>query len=224
MLKLLQHVVISLAALVVGDVFAGTRAVTAADEASLRNVLRERYPEVERWEITPTHRVRFKRLSTYFARLESGRNVYRDGNLFAIQSGNHLGRYIVTAERQVMVAQSFAAKGNNLKVANAALMLHDAFALNCEPISSSAESTAMRLRRNVRSGDVICRVDVEGIPLVSKHDQVLLQCKWGEVQVSVMAEALGEGGLGNVIKVRRDNPNTVVVATVTGRGEVNACI
>jgi flagella basal body P-ring formation protein FlgA len=71
---------------------------------------------------------------------------------------------------------------------------------------------------------VICARDVDTAPLISKHDNVVLHCSQGDVQVSVVAEAMEEGNVGSRIKVRRDASHPLVLATVTGKGEVNACI
>jgi len=197
----------------------------AVDEASrLREVLHTQYPEVESWEITTTRSIRAKRLLEPVARTSNDVSISHDGNLFVVQSNGIVNHYIVKANKHVRVAGAFAKKGTALNSLKVSLEVRDVFAFGCDPSDKSAWTEKMRLRKDVHRGEVICSNNLEQVPLVSKYASLLLQCNKGDVIVSVPAEALEEGDLGDAIKVRRHSSRAVTVAKITGSGEANACI
>jgi flagella basal body P-ring formation protein FlgA len=196
------------------------------DVGVLQNALRENFPEVVRWDVQPVNAMHTKREMNLFARYVddhtgSDITIYRDGALFAIKS-DRLAHYLVRAQVQTITAKKYIHKGELLTDENMQTATRDMFALNCES-AVSVTTGIMRSLRSFRAGDVVCTRDVEAAPLISKHDQLVLHCLKGAVLVSVSAEAMEEGDVGSQIKVRQDATHPVVLATVTGKGEVNAC-
>lgn len=207
----------------------GSAYANSTDGATvLQSVLREHYPNVEQWIVTPTHMVRSKQASQLFAQPTTELAVYRNGNLFVVHSTTSgTNYYVVKANTRMLIANMFSRKGSELEQVNTGFEFRDAFATRCDSITDdllNQDPKIWRLRRDVHTNEAICRNDIEPVPLVSKHEAITLLCTRGAVMVAAQARAMSDGELGTMIKVRRQGSHVVMMARVTGRGEVNACI
>jgi flagella basal body P-ring formation protein FlgA len=204
------------------------RAETVSTAISLQTELRKQYPEVETWIIKPVSAIRVKRALQLFAQPVTGTIIYRDTNLFVLRTNDAAAQhYIVKANQRVLTVAAFARRGSSLQSAEAVFELRDVFATSCDSIAEGFRSVNFkdwRLRRDVHANEAICRNDIEPVPLVSKHETLALNCTQGEVTVTAIVQALDDGWLGKTIKVRRESNHAVVMARITGRGEVDACI
>lgn len=199
--------------------------VTPADSAVLESVLRERYPDIDRWDVILSDTFHAKRGFDRFAEAE-GVSIQRDGNLFSIRSsGSSLARkYRVAGYRNVLAARSLLQRGSALSAQDLTRMEYDVFGMACDALPASFELRDFRLRRNLRRNEVICRADVEPRPLVVKHDSIDVKCVQGSVAVAVQGRALRDGDLGQRITVRRPGMPGKLNARVTGKGTANACV
>jgi len=205
-----------------------TPVITVADgddsETILQDVLHEQFPRVENWRIELAKAVHVKRAQKIFSQPGPQITIYRNGNLFSVRAAGMIANYVVAANKQTLVARTFIGKGSLLNSKNANLEFRDTFALDCLPVTREDSSALLRVRHNIRSGDAICSRDVETVPLIAKHEALKLQCNRGDISVSVLAEAMEEGNVGEIIKVRRGATRSIIAAKILSKGEVDACI
>lgn len=71
-----------------------------------------------------------------------------------------------------------------------------------------------RMARTLGRGQVFTRSHLEPVPLIEKGEMVTLVYSGPRVRLSIKAEALGEGGAGQLVQVRNVQSNKVIMATV----------
>jgi flagella basal body P-ring formation protein FlgA len=88
--------------------------------------------------------------------------------------------------------------------------------------AGSTRTQGLRLRRPVRSGDVVTVADVERAPPVARGEPVVVLARQGLVQLEGRAEALRDGGAGDLVPVRMAGSRGTLTARVMGPGTVEA--
>lgn len=76
-----------------------------------------------------------------------------------------------------------------------------------------------QLKLPVAAGKVLCRADIQPIPLVNIGDTVRLRLVYGSASVSSETVARTAGGLGDRVRLELPNARRAVQAVVTGPGE-----
>jgi flagella basal body P-ring formation protein FlgA len=71
-----------------------------------------------------------------------------------------------------------------------------------------------RMARTLGRGQVFTLSHLEPVPLIEKGEMVTLVYNGDRVRLSIKAEALGEGGAGQLVQVRNVQSNKVIMATV----------
>ncbi|WP_316901266.1 flagellar basal body P-ring formation chaperone FlgA [Pseudodesulfovibrio indicus] len=71
-----------------------------------------------------------------------------------------------------------------------------------------------RMARTLGRGQVFTMSHLEQVPLIEKGEMVTLVYNGNRVRLSIKAEALGEGGAGQLVQVRNVQSNKVIMATV----------
>lgn len=79
---------------------------------------------------------------------------------------------------------------------------------------------AQRVRRAVRSGDVITHAHLQGVPVVQRGDWANLTARTGLVALERRVEVMQDGELGQLVRVKPANSAGSLVARVTGPGSV----
>jgi len=90
------------------------------------------------------------------------------------------------------------------------------------PVSSSAELDAgrQRLRRPLKSGEVLTNAHLEPTPAVVRGNWAHLQAGSGAVSVESRVEVLQDGRTGQLVRVKVPGSSGEVLARVTGPGQV----
>jgi len=78
----------------------------------------------------------------------------------------------------------------------------------------------LQLRRPLAAGQPLQDVDVAREPLVVRRQPATLRAVAGAIELESEVEVLEDGVNGQRVRVRRADTNTVLVAQVTGRRQV----
>jgi len=81
-------------------------------------------------------------------------------------------------------------------------------------------SESMRARLQVPKGAALSKTSVEKMPLALRGEWITLIASTGAFELESRVEALQDGALGQLIKVRSKNSQEVILAKVVGRGKV----
>lgn len=89
-------------------------------------------------------------------------------------------------------------------------------------IKSSELSTvdAPRLRRPLRTGDVVTTADVEVTPAVQRGDWATVRVRDGALELESKVEVLHDAWIGQNVRVRSSQTEQPVLARVIGRGQL----
>jgi flagella basal body P-ring formation protein FlgA len=88
------------------------------------------------------------------------------------------------------------------------------------PYTSIEEVVGLRARRNLSGGHLLCEGDLETPPLVERGDVVQVRLERGAIEIELAAEALGDGWLGDRIRVRNPLTRKTMTTVVCGEGAV----
>ncbi|AMO95589.1 flagella basal body P-ring formation protein FlgA [Collimonas fungivorans] len=91
---------------------------------------------------------------------------------------------------------------------------------NAVAVKSEADSTLWRIRRSVNKGQPVLRSQVEPAPAVTRGEQITLRTHAGLVSLEGRVEALQDGYLGQMVRVRAAAATSSVMARVAGPGMV----
>jgi len=83
-----------------------------------------------------------------------------------------------------------------------------------------SQASVKRVRRNVRSGDIVTATDLQAIPAVSRGDWVNLVSKNGLVSLESRVEVLQDGQVGQIVRARAVNATGVLLARVVSAGHL----
>lgn len=127
----------------------------------------------------------------------------------------------VNGSRQAFMARHDIARGSAVSAADVELREVDAFADMSEPISPvDFAKAAVRAKTGFRKGSILSRANVETVPDVARGDSVLLLARDGLVSVESRVEAMQDGYVGQIIKVRPGNSNNQILAKIIEPGKV----
>lgn len=93
------------------------------------------------------------------------------------------------------------------------------------PVANGASGPAtglQRLRRPLRSGEVLTEDHLELAPAVVRGTWAQLQARSGEVSIQSRVEVLQDGRLGQMVRVKVPGASAAMFARVTGQGAVEA--
>lgn len=82
----------------------------------------------------------------------------------------------------------------------------------------------MQARRDIRPGKLVTRNLLQAPMIVRRGDEVRVLARLGDVAVRVTGTALGDGRLGQQIRVRNGQSERIIRAVVLGPGEVEAIL
>jgi flagellar basal body P-ring formation protein FlgA len=119
----------------------------------------------------------------------------------------------------VVIAQSLP-RGTVLQRSHLRLERQDVGRLSAGYLADPEEARDMVLRRALQSGTVLTPQMVEPVRLVQRGQRVLLLAEAGAVAVRVEAEAMGDGALGERVRVRNLSSQKIVEGQVLSHGVV----
>lgn len=82
------------------------------------------------------------------------------------------------------------------------------------------EAVGMRATRTMSEGEPVTRSGLERPPVVLRGDAVTILSRVGQIEVRAPGEALGDGGIGDVVLVRNRDSGKLIHAIVVERGIV----
>jgi len=85
---------------------------------------------------------------------------------------------------------------------------------------SVAAALGQSLRHDLPPGQPLTLGDVARAVLVARNSAVSMRLDAGEISLSAQGVALEDGGLGETVRVQNPSSKAVVMAMVTGGGEV----
>jgi flagella basal body P-ring formation protein FlgA len=115
-------------------------------------------------------------------------------------------------------------KGTVLKKSDLAPIRHNIAALPHGYFSDPARLVGMELRRPMRAGEVVTPNAISTPAVVERGQQVILIAETGMIAVSMKAEALQDGSIGQRIQVRNLSSRRVVEAEVVSRNVVKVVL
>ena len=193
-------------------------------ERSLMSALTDAYPQVTEWSIEP---LLGKRQETRLAELGPLRaDVVRVGKRSAVRlmsDGAPASSVVWFAVRGM---QALPSARTDIRARTALVpdlceeIVHDALALRCSPIESSAALAGVRAARSIRAGEAICAQALEPRPAVGRGEDVTVISTAGAVQIVGRAVAQEDGIVGQVLRVRNPSSGEVYSAAVSGEREV----
>lgn len=89
-----------------------------------------------------------------------------------------------------------------------------------DAVVSFPPSTLQRMRRPIRSGDVITHAHLQTFPAVSRGEWANLTTQAGLVVLESKVEVMQDGQVGQLVRVKPTNGNGSVVARVIGPGNL----
>ena len=134
--------------------------------------------------------------------------------------------FLVEAYREAWVAKSGVAPGAALAPTMLERREVEVFSQRAAVFATGdateAPSAGLRSRRSLKAGEALNAQNAERIVAVGRGEWVTLLLKTGGTQLEGRAEALQEGDLGQVVKVRMAGASSSVEALVVDRGRVEA--
>lgn len=126
----------------------------------------------------------------------------------------------VDVHGDVVVLSQPLPRGTVLQPSHLRLERQDVGRLSGGYLANPEQARDMVLRRALQAGTVLTPQMVEPPRLVQRGQRVLLLAETGSVAVRVEAEALGDGALGDRVRVRNLSSQKIVEGQVLSRGVV----
>ena len=89
-----------------------------------------------------------------------------------------------------------------------------------QPVVSLGNIQGYRSKRNLSSGQILTFEAIESVPDIEVGREVSILCEGGSFTISAHGKAMQTGRLGEMIRVRNSSSGRVVLARVSGSGEV----
>ncbi len=126
----------------------------------------------------------------------------------------------LSGSRRVFMARHDIARGGAVSEADVELREADIFDNMNEPASPADFAKAARAKTGLRKGAILSRANLETVPDVVRGDFVVLLARDGLVSIESRVEAMQDGSVGQIIKVRPGNSNDQMSAKIIEPGKV----
>ncbi|BBB62254.1 hypothetical protein UNDKW_3981 [Undibacterium sp. KW1] len=127
----------------------------------------------------------------------------------------------LSGSRQAFIARHDIARGGAVSEADVELREVDIFADVNEPVSPiTFAKTAVRAKTGLHKGAILNRANIETVPDVARGEFVVLLARDGLVSIESRVEAMQDGYVGQIIKVRPGNSNNQIPAKIIEPGKV----
>lgn len=118
----------------------------------------------------------------------------------------------VKLQREVPVVARAMQRGEVLQAADVELKMMDITYISDEPVT---EFVGMRLTQNCAKAQILTRSMLSGSSDIQRGDQVSIVLQYGNVQVRTMGTALDNAGIGQTVRVRKENSSLVMTGTLS---------
>jgi flagella basal body P-ring formation protein FlgA len=195
-------------------------------EQVLRSALAERWPQVQEWSMRPllTKRQRTKLDALTIRQVAVAQTGARSTVRVISGTSSHEMTttvwFAVEGREPVLSATSALSAGTVLSPQHVSVRMQDVLARDCTLSGGMGALIAMRLKRAVQAGEMLCSADVEPAPLVARGEAVTVRAIAGAVTLTTRGIAERDGMLGSVLPVRNLASGATFEAAVTGRAEV----
>lgn len=127
----------------------------------------------------------------------------------------------LSGSRQAFIVRHDIARGGTVSEADVELREVDIFADVNEPVSPvDFAKAAARAKTGLRKGAILSNANIETVPDVARGDFVVLLAREGLVSIESRVEAMQDGYVGQIIKVRPGNSNDQIPAKIIEPGKV----
>ena len=127
----------------------------------------------------------------------------------------------ISGSRQVLLAKHDIVRGEALSESDVELKEVDIFSDVNEPLLQvDFAKAAVRAKSGLHKGAILNRANVETVPDVARGDFVVLLARDGLVSIESRVEAMQDGYVGQIIKVRPGNSNNQILAKIIEPGKV----
>jgi flagella basal body P-ring formation protein FlgA len=179
--------------------------------SALERHLRERRPDVLRWEIAATEREsNSPRVEGEI--LDVGRIAARTAVRF---TDGRVRWFVVAGYRPVNVSRQPLEAGADIDRASIEMTERDVIALSCLPVSIDSAGR-WRSTRRLATGDPLCGNSVERAPEVQRDRAVTLSTDRGPIRVSRRLTAAADARVGERVRLLDRATGAIVLAIVTG--------
>lgn len=120
----------------------------------------------------------------------------------------------------VVVATRALARGQTVEAGDLSVEERDLGTTGASVLTDVAMAAGLRTMRAIPSGAILRQADLEVAPLVHRNGPVVITAVSGRVRIRSNGQALDEGQLGQLVRVRPDHSKDSVTAKVTGEGTV----
>ena len=125
-----------------------------------------------------------------------------------INKGRRTFNSLITLELKlydkVLIARRDLSRGENLSRADFYLVTKEISGLRTEPINKTTPLEFFRVRRTIKSGEVLVANKIEGIPAVKKGDKITANLVSGSILITLDAVANQDGLIGQKIRIKAD--------------------
>lgn len=173
---------------------------------ALRAYYSEHYPSISYRSINVVPRVYTEALPKHYSiTIADGSYRYDSGTFYITDDTTDTKLffdYSIDADVRVMTAREDLSRDTVISPITAQNSMVSLNGLNAEPLYD-APAGKYRLRRHVKSGEVILQRYVELAPLVLRRAGVLVMLKSGNILIQFHAIALQDGGLHDIISIQK---------------------
>lgn len=120
----------------------------------------------------------------------------------------------------VVVAARKLERGATVTDADLAIETRDLYEMPHDVIENIGSVVGSVVTRAVTAGSLLTKSAIEEKTLVRRGDRVRILVRFGSIELSSPGEAVEQGGLGAIVKVRNMESRKIVSGRVTGAGEV----
>jgi flagella basal body P-ring formation protein FlgA len=207
---------------------ADDRGLVVPAEQVLRQKLEHAYPTVTRWDIeplpastAPQSAATVNHPSITVTRLGERSAVWVGSETLGDHRQGTLLWFSVAGYAPAVTAARPLSAGTSVDSRDGELLERNVVTGDCQPIEDAGALAGMRVRRSVHAGEIICTNLLEAVPPVARGEEVTLRYTGRSFTLTARAVAQADGLLGKRVTVRNVGSGDVLIATVTGKGEVS---
>jgi flagella basal body P-ring formation protein FlgA len=126
----------------------------------------------------------------------------------------------LVGKQPVIVAARDVAIGDSVAQSDLRVEHRDVLALGCSAMTMPPEIPAIRARRSVRSGGIVCREYIEARPAVARGDECIVRYVSERVSLTTRGIAQQDAEIGSRTRVVNPISKEVFTAVVTANREV----
>ena len=126
------------------------------------------------------------------------------------------GRYELMAE--VPVLKERVSNGQPIEASNIEIKTFGTNRLREHTIASATDLIGKTPKHSISALRPIRADEVITAPIVKKGENLNITYKTNAMEISTLGQAMEDGAAGDVIKIRNPDSNTIIQATITGKG------